>query len=1061
MGDRPEPGLIKWSPNAHFDSFLHINLTHRIIQLYEPTGHARAGRFDWKKKAKHDDVPPLTTYDWSPSIPGLVAVGTSTGIVNLLRVDDGSNAYLELNLKMSRTCQAVAFSTIGKLAVGLERVRNDNSLYIWDVNRLSSLDSNLHGFPADMAPFSEPSERLEASVSVSSVKFFEDNPNLLVAGIKGQGLRIHDLRDRPHGTTISMQTKCCNNLAIDYADPNYFASSALDHPGVMIWDRRATSRAIASHSYLEAVDQDDVPWGGALRLNRAMQMETDPASVDSHSSFIRSLRFCRDRPGMLAVLSRTGQLKILSTKNEFSEKDMTFESSPDLLEVTKSHEMDPHYADTTRKNDKIVSFDWVTMSSPVLKPRLLVLRANGAFEILEKPSFTSDYPYKLIPWQAPHRGLEEGHPYQALMEFEPSQAPNIVGPLVTEGLLFDVPLFGPERVDVEALIKEALLMSAEYEDLVTDEAAVKIPMLDLKGAMTVAEKLKILRAFAKQHLQRPKSRGKEANGKKETSKQADEPQLQRERHERFLSEKMESLGLPREGHEVLDHIMLLRAKEKYLFSTETNQRVVADDPWLQDVWGWVAGAEDAAADGGMMSHPLDVGYMGVYSIWMNDLGSKPATRLAEGSVQPDVLGWERCIHAICKKLNIPKFDGVETKWPNHRALCLDICSWGRKETLNDTKKSSDATWHTITAARALFKGDTKEAVDVLKKASVDHPHLLFVSLALQMAKNNDTDAKSKDTTLDFDAAVPSQSDPYLRAISSVIATGDWTSIANQKSLPLRDRVYVAVRRFRDGELTTWLRNQVSEAIAAGDIEGVVLTGITDTLVDILARYVTKFHDYQTATLLLSTCAPRFLDDIRAAAFRGAYRAYLQRHHAFFHRTKFEVESTKRSKHLGRPTILPQGRQISLRCVYCDAEMSLQASSSPTISRSSAGGGGPMAGLHVGQAQPPPPPKSTSGNPFTDKMVAAGISCPNCKRHLPRCAVCLEIVGLPNKTQASLDEGEGKGGGGAGNFPTFCLKCEHVLHLDHARQWFARHQECPVPECRCKCNFRANPELNYH
>ena len=406
MGDRPEPGLIKWSPNAHFDSFLHINLQHRFIQLYEPTGHARTGRFDWKKGGKHDDVPPLTTYDWSPSIPGLVAVGTTTGIVNLLRVDDGSNAYLELNLKMSRTCQAVAFSTIGKLAVGLDRVRNDNSLYIWDVNRLSSLDSTGHGFDEKMDPFSEPSERIEASVSVSSLKFFEDNPNLLVAGIKGQGLRIHDLRDRPHGSTISMQTKCCNNLAIDYADPNYFASSALDQPGVMVWDRRATSRAVASHSYLEAVDQDDVPWGGALRINRAMQLEADPAAVDSHNSFIRSLRFSRDHAGQLAILSRTGQLKILSTKTEYSEKDITFESSPELLEVTKSHEMDPHYADTSRKNDKIVSFDWVTLSSPVPRPRLLVLRANGSFEVLEKPSFTSDYPFKVIPWQAPHRGLE-------------------------------------------------------------------------------------------------------------------------------------------------------------------------------------------------------------------------------------------------------------------------------------------------------------------------------------------------------------------------------------------------------------------------------------------------------------------------------------------------------------------------------------------------------------------------------------------------------------------------------------------------------------------------------
>lgn len=195
--DRPEPGLVKWSPNSTRDSFLHINLQHRIVQLYEPTGRAQRGRFDWKKVAKHDDLPPLTTYDWSPSVPGLVAVGTSTGVVNLLRVDDNSNAYLELGLKMSRTCHAVAFNTTGKLAVALDRVRSDNCLYIWDVNRLSSMDTSMPGFPSDLEAFTDPTDRLEPSVSVSSVRFFEDNPSILVAGIKGQGLRIHDLRGEP------------------------------------------------------------------------------------------------------------------------------------------------------------------------------------------------------------------------------------------------------------------------------------------------------------------------------------------------------------------------------------------------------------------------------------------------------------------------------------------------------------------------------------------------------------------------------------------------------------------------------------------------------------------------------------------------------------------------------------------------------------------------------------------------------------------------------------------------------------------------------------------------
>lgn len=194
--DRPEPGLIKWSPNAKFDSFLHINLQHRVVQVYEPEGHAKNGSFQYKKLSQHDDFPPLTTYDWSPSMPGLLAVGTQAGIVNLLRIDDNSNAYLELTLKMARTCQAVAFSTQGMLAVGLDRVRSDQCLYVWDVNRLSSMnsDSASKGFPSGIDPFFEPAVRREPSLSVSSVKFFEDNPNTLVVGIKTSGLRIHDIR---------------------------------------------------------------------------------------------------------------------------------------------------------------------------------------------------------------------------------------------------------------------------------------------------------------------------------------------------------------------------------------------------------------------------------------------------------------------------------------------------------------------------------------------------------------------------------------------------------------------------------------------------------------------------------------------------------------------------------------------------------------------------------------------------------------------------------------------------------------------------------------------------
>jgi len=369
----------------------------------------------------------------------------------------------------------------------------------------------------------------------------------------------------------------------------------------MVWDRRAIQRSDASPSYLEAVDHDAMPWGGALQLNKAMQMEADPASVDSKNSFIRALRFCRDRPGVLAVLSRTGQLKILSTRHEYIEPEARLEASPELLEVRRSHEMDPIYAESSRKNDKIVSFDWVSASSPVLQPRMLVLRANGAFDVLETPSFTSEYPFNLIPWQAPHRGLEgrpvlsppltaccpandeaEGCAYHQVMEFEPSQARNILGPLLSERVLEDKPLFGPNKINVQSLLDKASVSDIHAEQLaIGDEVRKGDFSATLSRATSIAEKLAALRLALKETTS-PHSAvtGVQAGG---------ESTIQRDRHEKLLIKAKDIGRFPTDAQVTLDHAMLLRAKENYLFNYERNQQIVADDPWLRDVWAWVTG----------------------------------------------------------------------------------------------------------------------------------------------------------------------------------------------------------------------------------------------------------------------------------------------------------------------------------------------------------------------------------------------------------------------------------------------------------------------------------------
>ena len=36
------------------------------------------------------------------------------------------------------------------------------------------------------------------------------------------------------------------------------------------------------------------------------------------------------------------------------------------------------------------------------------------------------------------------------------------------------------------------------------------------------------------------------------------------------------------------------------------------------------------------------------------------------------------------------------------------------------------------------------------------------------------------------------------------------------------------------------------------------------------------------------------------------------------------------------------------------------------------------------------------------------------------------------------------------FVEICLACRHVYHRGHAREWFARHDECAAVGCRCLC-----------
>lgn len=147
-----------------------------------------------RQLAQHSELANVRAFDWSPTEEAIVAVGLSSGEAALLRIDDSSNGVLSFNFKNPRPCNAIALSTKGYLAAGLDKVRNDFCLNIWDINhRLSSWDRKAPGWTSTKPQY-EPMHKLASSETISSVKFFTDSPDTLVTGVKGQFVRIYDLR---------------------------------------------------------------------------------------------------------------------------------------------------------------------------------------------------------------------------------------------------------------------------------------------------------------------------------------------------------------------------------------------------------------------------------------------------------------------------------------------------------------------------------------------------------------------------------------------------------------------------------------------------------------------------------------------------------------------------------------------------------------------------------------------------------------------------------------------------------------------------------------------------
>jgi hypothetical protein len=171
------------------------------------------------------------------------------------------------------------------------------------------------------------------------------------------------------------------------------------------------------------------------------------------------------------------------------------------------------------------------------------------------------------------------------MEIEHSASPNILSPLMTETLLSDIPLFGPGKADVDSLLEQSL------ENASSRHVAPGAAVTETKPAGILASNASVAEKMAAMRLQwedeHPETNKKD--GRPSITQLSSEPASQQDRHQEFLAESKKLMHLSTMAEDTIHHVMLLRAKENYLFDFERNESVVADDCWLKDVWAWVGG----------------------------------------------------------------------------------------------------------------------------------------------------------------------------------------------------------------------------------------------------------------------------------------------------------------------------------------------------------------------------------------------------------------------------------------------------------------------------------------
>jgi hypothetical protein len=321
---------------------------------------------------------------------------------------------------------------------------------------------------------------------------------------------------------------------------------------------------------------------------------------------------------------------------------------------------------------------------------------------------------------------------------------------------------------------------------------------------------------------------------------------------------------------------------------------------------------------------------------------------------------------------------------------------------------------------------------------------------------------------------------YLRGLMRFLMTIGFVdghqAVLGDESLSLCDRVAFACHFLARDELKRFLVKNIDECERSGNVEGIVITGIEKRGIAILQSYVDRHCDVQTAALITSRVIfPSDWTTERriSTEWLHAYRSLLNSWQMWQSRAMFDVDRADLLRKIkmkqNEGTVggyqgrrVPSGRKAGLRQADPDILPSIPAQLDARCNYCSSPLGLKMQDSHANQ--------------WLSKMKPVLSCCPQCRKPLPRCAICMLSLGALNPYMELTKERSrpARGGGtplqppddlsSLANFPfaewfTWCMRCKHGGHAHHLVGWFANHETCPVSGCDCRCQFDGIQKLN--